>query len=419
MRPLFSIVIPTRDRPNLLKDAIQSALEQEFDDYEIIVSDNSTNSETQKLVSEFESKKIKYFRTPRPLDMPKSWEFALSKANGKFITFLGDDDLLPKKFLKVYSKIVSSNENKNIKVFSHVWMGLSPVDEKSVGEKSKMQDLDGSSEEKKYRLVSFTLKNKGIVNKFDAKYIFRLKLSLVRSFAVPHISVINKDFYDFIKNKYGRCFFNWAPDITFSVICLYELAKENGSICKVNLPLLIARDTHYSYGYGSRGNPDKLKEFLYQFEEFRGSLMFSPFKDLFSHDNCVYESFLSAFSIIGKKEVYKLAGKQAIRDFHREFLMRILNELEHLSKKYEFYRKYQIEVKMYFYFWKLKNFILGLIQDRKYVEDVLKSRFKRFLKIKSEDYGDLFDKVTFEVNDLKEALNIADSIVEEKLKELS
>ncbi len=57
MRPLFSIVIPTRDRPNLLKDAIQSALEQEFDDYEIIVSDNSTNSETQKLVSEFESKK--------------------------------------------------------------------------------------------------------------------------------------------------------------------------------------------------------------------------------------------------------------------------------------------------------------------------------------------------------------------------
>jgi len=226
MRPLFSIVIPTRDRPNLLKDAIQSALEQEFDDYEIIVSDNSTNSETQKLVSEFESKKIKYFRTPRPLDMPKSWEFALSKANGKFITFLGDDDLLPKKFLKVYSKIVSSNENKNIKVFSHVWMGLSPVDEKSVGEKSKMQDLDGSSEEKKYRLVSFTLKNKGIVNKFDAKYIFRLKLSLVRFFAVPHISVINKDFYDFIKNKYGRCFFNWAPDITFSTICLYEDKKE-------------------------------------------------------------------------------------------------------------------------------------------------------------------------------------------------
>jgi len=77
MRPLFSIVIPTRDRPNLLKDAIQSALNQEFDDYEIIVSDNSTNSETQKLVSEFESKKIKYFRTPRLLDMPKSWEFAL------------------------------------------------------------------------------------------------------------------------------------------------------------------------------------------------------------------------------------------------------------------------------------------------------------------------------------------------------
>jgi len=99
MQPLFSIVIPTRDRPNFLREAIQSALEQEFDDYEIIVSDNSTNSETEKVVSEFWSKKLKYFRTPKPLDMPRSWDFALSKANCRFITFLADDDLLPKKFL--------------------------------------------------------------------------------------------------------------------------------------------------------------------------------------------------------------------------------------------------------------------------------------------------------------------------------
>jgi glycosyltransferase involved in cell wall biosynthesis len=105
MQQLFSIVIPTRDRPNLLRDAIESALQQEFDDYEIIVSDNSTNSETEKVVSEFESKKIRYFRTPKPLDMPRSWDFALSKANGKFITFLADDDILQKNSYDFIQKL--------------------------------------------------------------------------------------------------------------------------------------------------------------------------------------------------------------------------------------------------------------------------------------------------------------------------
>jgi glycosyltransferase involved in cell wall biosynthesis len=39
-RPFFSIVMPTRDRAHLLKFALQSALSQTFDDYEILVSDN-------------------------------------------------------------------------------------------------------------------------------------------------------------------------------------------------------------------------------------------------------------------------------------------------------------------------------------------------------------------------------------------
>jgi hypothetical protein len=56
--------------------------------------------------------------------MPRSWDFALSKANGKFITFLADDDLLPRKFLQFYSKVVNLKENRRVKVFSHPNMNL-------------------------------------------------------------------------------------------------------------------------------------------------------------------------------------------------------------------------------------------------------------------------------------------------------
>ena len=39
-KPFFSVVIPTRNRASLLRYALQTALDQDFDDYEIVVSDN-------------------------------------------------------------------------------------------------------------------------------------------------------------------------------------------------------------------------------------------------------------------------------------------------------------------------------------------------------------------------------------------
>ena len=47
--PFFSIVIPTKNRPVFLRESIQSILYQDFDDYEIIVSDNFNETETKIL----------------------------------------------------------------------------------------------------------------------------------------------------------------------------------------------------------------------------------------------------------------------------------------------------------------------------------------------------------------------------------
>ena len=426
MQPIFSIVIPTRDRPNLLRDAIQSALNQDFDDYEIIVSDNSTNSKTEKVVSEFQSKKLKYFRTPKPLDMPKSWDFALSKANGKFITFLADDDLLPKRFLEFYLKVVNLKESKSIKVFSHGGATLSYIDEKLqiqnpykgenyrltfhilLGDRNVIDELGANL---------LLLDSKGVVNYFDAKHFFRWDLSLFLSWCRPHKSFFAKELYDLVRNKYGKCFFNWAPDITFPTIALYELAKgNNNAICDISIPLFIARDTPLSYGYGASRNPNKVMEFLHQFDEFKGTLMFSPFKDLFTVANVMYDSYLIAFNIVGEKEIYKFLGKNVVRDFHGRAFKCILKELENLSKidmLRERYERYQIKLKRYFYFWRIKKFLLSLIQNRGYVRYILKSRLRSLLGM--QNGGQLSYKIS---GGLNESLNVVNAIIEEKLKEL-
>jgi hypothetical protein len=92
----FSVVIPTRERAATLRHAIATALDQTFDSYEIIVSDNDSSPATKAVVDEFASAKVRYFRTPRLLAMSSNWDFALAQARGEYVILIGDDDgLLP------------------------------------------------------------------------------------------------------------------------------------------------------------------------------------------------------------------------------------------------------------------------------------------------------------------------------------
>ncbi len=93
-RPMFSIVMPTRNRAHLLRFALRSALNQTFDDYEVVVSDNFSSDDTPDVVRQLGSDRVRYFRTDRVLPMHESWDFALNQALGERVMFLCDDDAL-------------------------------------------------------------------------------------------------------------------------------------------------------------------------------------------------------------------------------------------------------------------------------------------------------------------------------------
>jgi|SRR5579883_58317 len=92
----FSVVIPTRERAETLRFALQTCLDQTFDDYEVIVSDNCSSPATKAVVDEVASTRLRYVRTAEPVAMSNNWEFGVSHARGEYVTVLGDDDgLLP------------------------------------------------------------------------------------------------------------------------------------------------------------------------------------------------------------------------------------------------------------------------------------------------------------------------------------
>ena len=92
----YSIVIPTRDRPDTLRYSIRNVLALERDDFELVVHSCGPDARTREVVAGVDDARLRYVAASEPLPMRENWERAVSHARGRFVTVLGDDDgILP------------------------------------------------------------------------------------------------------------------------------------------------------------------------------------------------------------------------------------------------------------------------------------------------------------------------------------
>ncbi|MFL5753991.1 MAG: glycosyltransferase family 2 protein [Bacteroidia bacterium] len=109
----FSIVIPTKNRPSYLRDAIRSVLAQGFTDYELIVSDNFNDENTAQVIAEFKAEpRLRSFRTDRELNMIDHWEFATQKASGRYVIVLPDRKLLYRDALQKLHRLIKGTKEQ-------------------------------------------------------------------------------------------------------------------------------------------------------------------------------------------------------------------------------------------------------------------------------------------------------------------
>ena len=106
----LSICIPTYNRAahlaNCLNSIILSNSQSDFN-FEICVSDNNSNDETEDVVRQAQSKiDIKYHKNSSNLGIPRNFLNVVSMAEGDFVWLIGDDDLLmPNAIAELYSLI--------------------------------------------------------------------------------------------------------------------------------------------------------------------------------------------------------------------------------------------------------------------------------------------------------------------------
>lgn len=96
---IISLIIPTRERADYLKESVQTGLQIEDDQFELIVSDNASNDHTRQVIDAIQDPRLKYLNTGERISMRQNFEFALQHCKGDYVVYIGDDDcILPGQF---------------------------------------------------------------------------------------------------------------------------------------------------------------------------------------------------------------------------------------------------------------------------------------------------------------------------------
>jgi glycosyltransferase involved in cell wall biosynthesis len=93
--PRLSICIPTYRQIDYLRETLRSVQAQTFDDYELIISDDTPDDSVSRLVELFNfGYRLRYHRNSKALGSPQNWNEAVRQAKGDYIKLLHHDDRL-------------------------------------------------------------------------------------------------------------------------------------------------------------------------------------------------------------------------------------------------------------------------------------------------------------------------------------
>ena len=93
-KPAISILIPTYNKADLLRQCLESVLAQDFADYEIIVSDDCSTDNTADVVRAVSDGRIHYFRNAVNRGYGGNLSAGAAHASGAVLFLLGHDDIL-------------------------------------------------------------------------------------------------------------------------------------------------------------------------------------------------------------------------------------------------------------------------------------------------------------------------------------
>jgi glycosyltransferase involved in cell wall biosynthesis/uncharacterized radical SAM superfamily protein len=100
---LISVIVPTFNRPWMLKDSIKSILSQTYNNFEIVVV-NDAGEDVSELLRKFQDHRIKYIQHEKNKGLAAARNTGIKNASGQFIALLDDDDIFYPEHLEIAVK---------------------------------------------------------------------------------------------------------------------------------------------------------------------------------------------------------------------------------------------------------------------------------------------------------------------------
>ena len=101
---LFSVVIPSFNRAEMAKEAVESVLGQSFKDVEVIVVDDGSKDNTESVMGEFGDRIV--FHRQANGGVASARNKGASLATGDYVCYLDSDDLWPENKLEVFAEVI-------------------------------------------------------------------------------------------------------------------------------------------------------------------------------------------------------------------------------------------------------------------------------------------------------------------------
>jgi glycosyl transferase family 2 len=124
--PRFSVVVPTRDRPDLLDFCLESLAAQTFDDAEVVVSDNPVSLPAREVYDRWARSGWRYVRPERPLAMHENFERACAEADGDYVAVVIDKTVLHPSALELANRALEADPADIVTWWNE---GYDPADE--------------------------------------------------------------------------------------------------------------------------------------------------------------------------------------------------------------------------------------------------------------------------------------------------
>lgn len=151
--PQVSLGMPVYNGENFVAEAIRSILEQDFGDFELVITDNASTDRTADICLEFErlDKRVRYVRNARNLGAGANFNRAFQLTTGEYFKWCAHDDLLSSGFLTDCVRALDANA-RHVIAYPRL-LGIDETGQLTSYVERVRPDMGGSSPASRFRQV--------------------------------------------------------------------------------------------------------------------------------------------------------------------------------------------------------------------------------------------------------------------------